>query len=115
MFALTPNNLTDTEGFLIDFMKDIPTTWDETLYVDGYPGKYSVIARRHGDQWYIAGVSALDEPLKLELNLPMVAGENVNIYSDNSNREPLFRNSKIDKNGKVSVTIQPRGGVVINN
>ncbi len=115
MFALTPNNLTDTEEFLIDFMKEIPTTWDETLYVDGYPGKYSVIARRYGDQWFIAGVSALDEPLKLELNLPMVAGENVNIYSDNSNREPLFNNSKINENGKVSVIIQPRGGVVINN
>ena len=47
MFALTPNNLVDTPAFLIDFMKKIPTTWDETVYVDGYPGKYAVIARRH--------------------------------------------------------------------
>ncbi len=59
MFALTPNNLTDAPGSLIDFMREIPTTWDETFYIDGYPGKFSVIARRHGKQWYVAGVNAL--------------------------------------------------------
>lgn len=113
MFALTPNNLTDTPSFLIDFMKEIPTTWDETLYVDGYPGKYSVIARRHGVKWYIAGINALEEPLKLELNLPMVAGKNVSLYSDNNNREASISNSKINKNGKFTVTLQPKGGFVI--
>lgn len=113
MFALTPNNLTDTPSFLIDFMKEIPTTWDETLYIDGYPGKYSVIARRHGEQWYIAGVNALEEPLKLELNLPMVAGKNVTLYADNNNREPSINKSKINKNGKTTVTILPKGGFVI--
>lgn len=113
MFALTPNNMTDAPSFLIDFMKEIPTTWDETLYIDGYPGKYSVIARRHGEQWYITGVNALDEPLKLELNLPMVAGEKVNIYSDNSDRKPLVSSNKINNNGRVSITLQPGGGFVI--
>ena len=113
MFALTPNNLTDTPSFLIDFMKEIPTTWDETLYIDGYPGKFSVIARRHGEQWYIAGVNALEEPLKLELNLPMVAGKNVTLYADNNNREPSINKSKINKNGKITVTLLPKGGFVI--
>lgn len=113
MFALTPNNLTDAPATLINFMKEIPTTWDETLYIDGYPGKYSIIARRHGEQWYIAGVNALEEPLELELNLPMVAGKNVSIYSDNSNREAVVSNSKIKQNGKVTVTLLPGGGFVI--
>lgn len=113
MFALTPNNLVDTPAFLIDFMKKIPTTWDETVYVDGYPGKYAVIARRHGNEWYISGVNALEQPLDLELNLPMVAGKEVTIYSDNSHREALVTNSKINQNGKVTVTLQPKGGLVI--
>jgi hypothetical protein len=34
----TPNNLTDVPSFEIDFMKKVPTTWDETVFVDGYPG-----------------------------------------------------------------------------
>ncbi len=113
MFALTPNNLTDTPASLISFMKEIPTTWDETLYIDGYPGKYTVIARRHGEQWYVAGVNALEQPLELELNLPMVAGKKVNIYSDNSDREALVTSSKINQDGKMTVILQPKGGLVI--
>ena len=113
MFALTPNNLADAPASLISFMKEIPTTWDETVYIDGYPGKFSVIARRHGEQWYIAGVNALEQPLELELNLPMVAGQEVSIYSDNSNREALVTSNKVNKNGKVTVTLQPKGGFVI--
>lgn len=113
MFALTPNNLTDAPGSLIDFMREIPTTWDETFYIDGYPGKFSVIARRHGEQWYVAGVNALEQPLELELNLPMIAGKKVSIYSDNSNQEAIVTSNKINKNGKVNVTLQPKGGFVI--
>ena len=113
MFALTPNNLTDTEGFLIDFMKDIPTTWDETLYIDGYPGKYTVIARRNGDNWYIAGVNAMEEAIELELDLPMLKGEKVNIYNDNNKKEPTLINQTIKKDGSYKVTIQPNGGFVI--
>lgn len=113
LFALTPNNLTDAPAFLIDFMKEIPTTWDETRYIDGYPGKYSVIARRHGEQWYIAGVNALEEPLELELNLPMVAGKKMTIYADSRKREAIITNDRIKRNGKVTVTLQPNGGIVI--
>jgi hypothetical protein len=113
MFALTPNNLTDAPVFLIDFMKEIPTTWDETRYIDGYPGKYSVIARRHGEKWFIAGVNALDEPLELDLSLPMLAGEKVELFYDNNIKEALVTSNKINKNGQVSVTLQSKGGFVI--
>src|SRR5690606_30427481 len=37
-FGITPNNLTDMPSHVIDFMKDIPTTWDQTVFLDGYPG-----------------------------------------------------------------------------
>lgn len=48
-FALAPNNLTDAPQVCLDFMKQVPTTWDETRFIDGYPGKYVVLARRHAD------------------------------------------------------------------
>ena len=57
-FALAPNNLDDAPGYAIDFMKNVPTTWDETRFVDGYPGKYCIMARRHADKWYVAGIFA---------------------------------------------------------
>ena len=57
-FALAPNNLNDAPEWAINFMKEVPTTWDEVRFIDGYPGKYVVLARRKGDKWYVAGVNA---------------------------------------------------------
>lgn len=113
MFALTPNNLTDKPDFIIDFMKSIPTTWDETLYIDGYPGKYAVIARRNGNQWYIAGVNAQKEAIKLNLNLPMLAGMKVKLYNDNKKKETHLKEIAIKPNGITEITIQPNGGFVM--
>lgn len=113
MFALTPNNLNDVPAFEIDFMKHIPTTWDETLFVDGYPGKYTVIARRHANQWYVAGVNATKEPLKLNLSLPMLIGEKVRIYNDDKDQITFTKEIAVNKNGNYDITIQPSGGFVI--
>lgn len=115
MFALTPNNLTDTEDFLIDYMKDVPTTWDETVYIDGFPGKYAVIARRNGQNWYISGVNALTDPIKLKLQLPMVAGKSGSLYYDNDKSEAQLTNKKVNNDGSIEVTMQPNGGFVFVN
>ena len=113
VFAITPNNLTDVPSFVIDFMKEVPTTWDETLLIDGYPGKYVVLARKHGSQWYVAGANAEKEPLKLKINLPMFAGKKVSLYSDDKDREPFVREITVAKNGNVEITMPSGGGFVI--
>ena len=115
MFALTPNNLTDSKDILIDYMKDVPTTWDETVYIDGFPGKYAVIARRNGQNWYISGVNALTDPIKLKLQLPMVAGKSGSLYYDNDQSEAQYTNKKINSDGSIEVTMQPNGGFVFVN
>ena len=94
-------------------MRSVPTTWDETRFIDGYPGKYVVLARRHGDAWYVAAVNATDKPLKLSLTLPMMGGKEVTVYSDNKNREPQRRQQRIKADGKVQITVLPQGGNVI--
>ncbi len=66
-FALAPNNLTDAPSLALDFLREVPTEWDETLYVDGMPAENAVIARRSGDVWYIGAVNASEKPLKLDL------------------------------------------------
>ena len=45
------------------------------IFIEGYPGKYIVLARRHGDTWYVAAVNAGSEPLKLKFDLDMFAGK----------------------------------------
>ena len=42
-FAMAPNNLTDAPAWAVDFMKKVPTTWDEVKFIDGYPGKYVIL------------------------------------------------------------------------
>lgn len=113
-FALAPNNLTDAPSWAIDFMKEVPTTWDEVRFIDGYPGKYIILARRHGDKWYIAGVNAQKETLKLKVNLPMFSnGEKVKLFSDDKALQGGVKQIGIGKKQELQLTIPCNGGVLI--
>ena len=112
-FALAPNNLTDAPQICLDFMKQVPTTWDETRFIDGYPGRHIVLARCHGNTWYIAAVNATTEPLKLKLDLLMLAGQEVSLYSDDKKMQPQLKLQKIKTDGSLQLTVRPQGGAVI--
>ena len=113
-FALAPNNLTDAPAWAIDFMKEVPKTWDEVRFIDGYPGKYIILARRHGDKWYIAGVNAQKETLKLKVNLPMFSnGEKVKLFSDDKALQGGVKQIGIGKKQELQLTIPCNGGVLI--
>ena len=114
-FALAPNNLKDVSPVCMDYMKVVPTTWDETRFIDGYPGKYVVLARRHNDTWYLAAVNAGKETLKLKLDLEMFAGKTVTLYKDDKKGEPQLVPLKVKENGKVQLEILPQGGAVLVN
>lgn len=113
-FALAPNNLTDAPAWAIDFMKNVPTTWDEVKFIDGYPGKYAIIARRTGSKWFIVGVNADDQPLKKTLQLPMFEkGTSLQMYSDDAQLNGSVKTLKAKK--QIAVTIPKNGGLVIVN
>ena len=113
-FALAPNNLTDSPSWAIDFMKEVPTTWDEVRFIDGYPGKYVILARRHGDKWYIAGVNAQKETLKLKVNLPMFSnGEKVRLFSDDKVLQGGVKQIGIGKKQELQLSIPCNGGILI--
>ena len=113
-FAMAPNNLTDAPKWAVDFMKAVPTTWDEVKFIDGYPGKYTVIARRTGNKWFIAAINAQKETLKLNLTLPMFsAGETVKLYSDDAALNGSVKDIKVSKKQQVMITVPCNGGAVI--
>ncbi len=113
-FALAPNNLTDAPEWAIDFMKKVPTTWDDIRYIDGYPGKYVVFARKKGDKWYIAGVNAQAEPVKLKLQLPMFQPKEVlDCYSDDAQLQGSLKEVKLNKKQQIEVTIPTNGGLLL--
>ena len=112
-FALAPNNLTDAPAYAIEYMKQVPTVWDETRFIDGYPGKYCVLARRHADKWYVVAVNATKETLKKEVELPMFAGQKVEYYYDEKDRTSAKKELSVKKNGKVSLQLLQDGGAVL--
>ena len=113
--AMQPNNLQELPQFEMDWLRAMPTTWDETRFIDGYPGKYVVLARRHGQDWYVAGLNAQQQPLQLTLDLPMFGKkQELKYYVDDSKTgQPVLTTLKTDKNGRAKVTMQPRGGIII--
>ncbi len=112
-FALAPNNLTDAPAWAIDFMKSVPTTWDEVKFIDGYPGKYAIIARRSGDKWYVAGVNAEKATLTKKVTLPMLKAGTAKLYSDDAQLKGSVKDVKIGKKKQMTVTIPCNGGLVI--
>lgn len=115
-FALAPNNLTDAPDWAINFMKEVPTTWDEVRYLDGYPGKYVVLARRKGTKWYIAGVNGQKETMKVKIKLSMIAaGTELRQYSDDMQLNGKVSTVKIKKNQLVELVIPFNGGALLIN
>lgn len=113
-FALAPNNINDAPAWAIDFMKRVPTEWDDVKYIDGEPGKYVVLARRAGSKWYVCGVNAQDEPVKTTLTLDFLqAGETVKMYADNEKLEGSVKDVKLNKKQQVKVFIPKNGGLLI--
>ena len=113
--AMQPNNLQELPQFEMDWLKAMPTTWDETCFIDGYPGRYVVLARRHGDDWYVVGLNALQEPLKLTLTLPMFPAKTQLKYyvDDPRTSQPVLTTLKTDKRQQLRVEMQPNGGLIL--
>ena len=113
-FAMAPNNLTDAPSWAVDFMKQVPTTWDEVRFIDGYPGKYVIMARRSGDKWFVVGINAEQQPLKKTITLPMFEKNSaLSVYSDDAQLNGSVKQVKQNKRQQLTVTIPQNGGIVV--
>ena len=128
--CLYPNNLQDVPQWELDWLKNVPTAWEDTKFIAGYPTKYAVVARKSSvengsgaaltaGRWFVGGLNATDKPLSLTLDLPMFAGKTVTYITDQPKKkgEKFFtsvkKTLKVGKNGKAKVVIQPNGGIII--
>lgn len=119
--AIQPNNLEELPAFELEFLRQLPTTWEETRFLDGYPGKYIIMARKHGNDWFVAGLNGTDHPMTVELNLSNIfTPQSVHqLYMDKpKGKSEIVPSSekkevKLDKRGHLKVTLQPLGGVIV--
>ena len=93
-----------------DFLGQLPTVWDETRYVSGYPGESAVLARRSGNTWYVAGINGKDAPQILKTNLSFIGKGSVQMFADDASGN--WQISTISKLPS-QIECQPRGGFVM--
>ena len=93
-----------------DFFTELPTVWDETRFVAGYPGKGAILARRFGHSWYVAGINGLDEAQTFSLDLSFIKpSDKIQYFADALDGSWTITN--IDS-FPTQLTCQPRGGFV---
>ena len=111
-FGLTPNNLQEQPEFVLDFLREVPAVWDETVFIDGELGKFAVLARRKGERWYVAAVNGEKKARSLNLELPMLDGKEIQLIYDLESKKAGQKKEKIE-NGKILIEMLPEGGALI--
>ena len=92
------------------FLSHLPSVWDETRLIDGYPGRFVIMARRSGNRWYVAGINGLDTPQDLSVPLDFIGKkQSVSTFEDSENAP---WNIQTRKEVPQEIHLQPRGGFV---
>ena len=112
-FGLVPDEIKLTPDFVKEFLQNVPAAWDQTRLIDGYPGKYVVIARRNGDSWYIAGINGQNSREKLNIDLSFLARSKWNgiLITDGPDRN--FIKKSLEPVNPCVIELKPYGGFVI--
>lgn len=111
--AETPAGMATMPQYVIDYLADCPTTWDETKFIEGYPGQYVILARRSGNNWYIGGINAEDKAKTVSLDLSFLNKKKVKIITDNP--EKIFNQEimNINDTSTIDITMESNGGFTI--
>lgn len=113
--AVTPNVVDNLNFLEKDFLHRIPVEWSDTKFIDGYPTRYAVIARKdvNTGRWYVGGINGTNKPMSKTLTLPMLAGEKIALYYEDGARHTHLRRVRIPANGKLRVSLPAMGGMII--
>jgi hypothetical protein len=97
----------------IGLLKRAPAAWDETRHVDGFPGSHSVIARRNGDAWYVAGIAGPDA-VELEFDPWWLSAERSGmLVKDGADGALVITDVAVAPGTPMRVTVPARGGFVL--
>jgi alpha-glucosidase len=95
------------------FLRAVPVAWDETRFVDGYPGRLAVLARRRGTEWYLGGINGDTSVAVAEIPLTFLApaGYDVGLIADGEDdRSYQYATERLTNRDTITVEIAPRGG-----
>jgi len=113
-YAETPEGMNHVPETVKEFLRTLPNTWDDVKFIDGYPGKLFVVARKAGNKWYIAGINGenIQKEIALDINfLKNKKGELI-VSGIAENDEPAFdiKSISIPASGKLNITLKANDG-----
>ena len=104
----------------LEFFDLLPTVWDDTKVLDGYPGEYAVIARRSGDDWFVGALNG-NEALNFEIPLDFLDTEKTYeavIYADDESAGKVttvvIEKQKITAGDVIRRDIQRNNGMAVH-
>ena len=109
--ALYPRVTKDSEPWKIDFLKKVPTLWDDIKFIEGYPGKFLIMARKSAGKWYVVAINAEDTPLKKTVSLPFISSD-LTLYTDDLKGGESMKPIKISKDKTYQISV-PKNGAAI--
>jgi len=111
--AETPKGMSEQKDFVKEFMSSVPKNWDDVKFIDGYPGKYVVLARKKGNEWFIAGINGEDTERTITVN-PNSFNDISNgiLITDAQDKKELVQ-TNIDFSNPIKITMLPHGGFLI--
>ena len=113
-YAEIPQGMAKMPDYVKDFMKHVPSVWDDTKFIAGYPGKLAVVARKAGGRWYVAGINGEAVGKNLTLDLSQLSGASAGLKITDGNGQ-LFEQQpvKLPVDKKLDVNLKPNGGFVM--
>jgi hypothetical protein len=114
-YAETPEGMAGVPDYVKNFMREIPLCWDDSRFIDGFPGKLVVIARKSKGTWYLAGINGENIEKSINLELPFL--ENVKtgtlITDGADNRSFSMQDVTFTPAGSLRMKLKRNGGFVI--
>lgn len=111
-FAEIPEGMATAPEYVKNFLRELPREWSDVKFIDGYPGKFAVIARKSGDAWYIAGINAEVENKTFSVDLSF-AGDRKGVLIASGESERDFSQKEIDNKSAHTITLRPSAGFVM--
>jgi len=111
-FAAIPRGMYSQPAYVVDFMRRVPVVWDDVKFIDGYPGKFAVLARRAGNTWYVAGINGENNERTLNIDLSVLGDlSNLVLITDGDGPRELVKYMPEETN--LDISLRPCGGFVL--
>jgi alpha-glucosidase len=113
-FAETPEGMSKMPEAVKNALRELPTYWDDVKFIEGFPGKYVVLARNRGNRWWIAGINGENTEREISLDLSTFKARQAQVIKDGEGSNYFtISTESIPSDGRLTPKMKPLGGFFI--